>query len=205
MTNHVHLLVTPSDEHGVSRLMQAQGRKYVQYCNFTYHRTGTLWEGRYKSTLVDSDTYLLAVYRYIELNPVRAGMVSHASEYPWFSYQSNAVGKAIQLLTPHTLYLRLGETDAERQNAYRSFFQGIMPEQDITTIRNATNKGSVLGDERFKAQIESRTGRRAAQRRRGGDRKSVACRETKINDSDLIDLHKAPAHSGLKSSHTQNL
>tara|TARA_R110000822_G_scaffold77456_1_gene186038 strand:- start:3693 stop:4223 length:531 start_codon:yes stop_codon:yes gene_type:complete len=120
MTNHVHLLLTPSDEHGVSRLMQAQGRKYVQYFNFIYHRTGTLWEGRYKSTVVDSDTYLLAVYRYIELNPVRAGMVSHASEYPWSSYQSNAIGKPIQLLTPHTLYLRLGETDTERQSAYRS-------------------------------------------------------------------------------------
>lgn len=179
MTNHVHLLVTPSDEQGVSRLMQAQGRKYVQYFNFTHHRTGTLWEGRYKSTLVDADNYVLAVYRYIELNPVRAGMVSHASEYPWSSYQSNAAGKSIKLLTPHTLYLRLGDTSAERQDAYRSLFQGTMPEQDITAIRDATNKGWVLGDERFKAQIEAKTGRRATYRGRGGDRKSAAFRESK--------------------------
>jgi REP-associated tyrosine transposase len=96
MSNHVHLLVTPSDEKGVGRMMQAQGRKYVQYFNFTYGRTGTLWEGRYKSTLVDSDSYLLTVYRYIELNPVRANMVAHASEYPWPSYQGNAVGKSVQ-------------------------------------------------------------------------------------------------------------
>ncbi len=88
MTNHVHLLATPSGEQGISRLMQALGRRYVQYINFTYGRTGTLWEGRYKSTLVDSDSYLLTVYRYLELNPVRAGMVTHASEYPWSSYQA---------------------------------------------------------------------------------------------------------------------
>lgn len=117
MTNHVHLLATPGDEQGISRLMQAQGRKYVQYFNFTHGRTGTLWEGRYKSTLVDSDSYLLTFYRYIELNPVRAGMVSHSSKYPWSSYQLNASGKPIQLLTPHTLYLQLGKTVAERQSA----------------------------------------------------------------------------------------
>ena len=109
MTNHVHLLVTPENEHSVSRMMQAQGRKYVQYFNYTYGRSGTLWEGRYKSTVVDADNYLLTVYRYIELNPVRAEMVNHAADYPWPSYRGNAMGKPIQLLTPHVLYHQLGK------------------------------------------------------------------------------------------------
>lgn len=174
MTNHVHLLVTPGDEQGVSRMMQAQGRKYVQYFNFIYARTGTLWEGRYKSTLVDADNYLLTVYRYIELNPVRAGMVTHASEYPWSSYQGNALGKPIQLLAPHPMYVRLGKTDVERQSAYRALFRGRMPERDLMEIREATNKSWVLGSNRFKAQIEAKTGRRPTPLGRGGDRKSAA-------------------------------
>lgn len=179
MTNHVHLLVSPSSEQGVSRMMQAQGRKYVQYFNFTYGRTGTLWEGRYKSTLVDADNYLLTVYRYIELNPVRASMVAHASEYPWSSYQGNALGKPIQLLTPHALYRQLGKTELDRQNAYRELFRGHMPEHDLTAIRDATNKAWVLGDDRFKAQIEAKIGRRTAPLGRGGDRKSLAFRESR--------------------------
>jgi putative transposase len=177
MTNHVHLLVTPGDEKGVSRMMQAQGRKYVQYFNFTHRRTGTLWEGRYKSTLVDAESYLLTVYRYIELNPVRAGMVSHAAEYPWSSYQGNALSRPIQLLAPHPLYRRLGRTDEERRDAYRALFRGRMPERALAAIREATNKAWVLGDDRFKAQIEARTGRRSVPLGRGGDRKSAAFRE----------------------------
>lgn len=179
MTNHVHLLVTASHKQGVSRMMQAQGRRYVRYFNFTHQRTGTLWEGRYKSTLVDADNYLLTVYRYIELNPVRAGMVAHASEYPWSSYQSNAISKPIRLLTPHTLYLQLGQTEEERQGAYRSLFRGTMPERELRAIRDATNKGWVLGDDRFKAQIEAKTGRRTVPQGRGGDRRSVVYKEAK--------------------------
>ncbi|HEX5792946.1 MAG TPA: transposase [Rheinheimera sp.] len=176
MTNHVHLLLTPQSEQGVSRMMQAQGRKYVQYVNYTYRRTGTLWEGRYKSTVVDADNYLLTVYRYIELNPVRAKMVTHAEEYPWSSYQRNALGKPIQLLTPHALYSQLGKTDSERQTAYRGLFNGMMPERELTAIRDATNKAWALGDERFKAQIAANTGRRPEPLGRGGDRKSAAFR-----------------------------
>jgi putative transposase len=176
MTNHVHLLITPGSEQGINRMMQALGRKYVQYFNFTHNRTGTLWEGRYKSTLVDADNYLLTVYRYIELNPVRAGMVAHASEYPWSSYQGNALGKPIQLLTPHALYQRLGKTESDRQKAYRALFRGKMPERDLTAIREATNKAWVLGDDRFKAQIEAKTGRQPEPIGRGGDRKSTAYR-----------------------------
>jgi putative transposase len=177
MTNHVHLLLTASTEQGVSRMMQAQGRKYVQYFNYTYHRTGTLWEGRYKSTVVDADNYLLTVYRYIELNPVRAKMVTHSAEYPWSSYKGNALGKPIQLLTPHALYNQLGKTDNERQIAYRELFNGMMQEKELAAIRDATNKAWVLGDERFKAQIAARTGRRPEPTGRGGDRKSAAFRQ----------------------------
>ena len=177
MTNHVHLLLTPSDERGVSRMMQALGRKYVQYFNYAHNRTGTLWEGRYKSTVVDADNYLLKVYRYIELNPVRANMVEHAADYPWSSYQANAGGKAIQLLTPHPLYNGLGKTEKARQAAYQTLFNGTMPEQDINAIRHATNKAWVLGDERFKTQIAQKTGRRAEPLGRGGDRKSAKFRE----------------------------
>lgn len=177
MTNHVHLLVTPNDEQGVSRMMQALGRKYVRYFNFTHERTGTLWEGRYKSTLVDADRYLLTVYRYIELNPVRANMVSHASEYPWSSYQGNALGKVIQLVTPHPVYCQLGNNAIERQSAYRALFRGRIPDWELSEIREASNKAWVLGNDRFKAQIEATTGRRSSPLGRGGDRKSEAFRD----------------------------
>lgn len=179
MTNHVHLLATPNDEHSISRMMQALGRKYVQHFNFAHRRTGTLWEGRYRSTLVDTENYLLSVYRYIELNPVRAGMASHASEYPWSSYRSNAMGKPIKLLTPHTLYLRLGNSEEERQEAYRSLFTALIPERDVAAIREATNKGWVLGNDRFKAHIQARTGRRTTSMGRGGDRRSNKYRENR--------------------------
>ena len=106
-----------------------------------------MWEGRYKSTVVDADSWLLTVYGYIELNPVRADMVSHASGYPWSSYQANALGKDIALLTSHSNYRRLGKTAAERQSAYRALFRGRMPERDVTAIREATNKAWVLGSD----------------------------------------------------------
>lgn len=173
MTNHTHLLATPNDSQGIARMMQALGRKYVQYFNYTYDRTGTLWEGRYKSTLVDSEQYLLTLYRYIEMNPVRASMVQHASEYTWSSYRHNGAGKVIQLISPHPEYLRLGKTDIERQQQYRLLFREIMVERDINEIRAATNKAWVLGSDRFKAQIEEKTGRRSMPAGRGGDRKSA--------------------------------
>ena len=174
MTNHVHILATPVDETGISRMMQGVGRRYVGYVNHTYGRTGTLWEGRYKSTLVDHDNYLLAVSRYIELNPVRAGMVDHASEYPWSSYQGNALGKEIELLRKHDLYKKLGDTPEERQKAYRSLFKGHMSNKTLEEIRYSINKGWVLGDCRFKEQIEKVSGQRVEPQKRGGDRKSEA-------------------------------
>ena len=172
MTNHVHLLMTPETEQGVSQLMQSLGRYYVRYINQTYDRSGTLWEGRYKSTLVDSDKYFLTVSRYIELNPVRAGMVAHPAEYPWSSYQYNALGKPVELITPHFLYQGLAKTDKTRQKRYTALFDKIIPDYTLEEIRNSINRAWVLGDGQFKRQIEKQTGRRASPLARGGDRKS---------------------------------
>jgi len=172
MTNHVHLLMTPEEGNGVSKLIQSLGRYYVRYVNKTHGRTGTLWEGRYKSTLVDSENYFLTVSRYIELNPVRADMVGHPGEYPWSSYQKNAMGKLIKLITPHFCYQSLGKNDEERQTAYKALFQQMIPDDTLKEIREATNKAWVLGEERFIKQIEKQTARRGAPKPRGGDRKS---------------------------------
>lgn len=122
MTNHVHLLLTPTDETGITRTIQTLGRRYVRYINQTYRRTGTLWEGRYQASLIDSDRYLLTCYRYIELNPVRAAMVETSEAYPWSSHRTNALGQPDPLLTPHPEYRRLGRTQAERQQAYQALF-----------------------------------------------------------------------------------
>jgi len=124
MTNHVHLLVTPHDEIGIGKMIQMLGRYYVQYFNRRYKRTGTLWEGRYRATLIDSEQYLLTCLRYIELNPVRArGLADRPGDYPWSSYQHNALGKPDPLLTPHLQYQRLGATAGERRGAYRQLFR----------------------------------------------------------------------------------
>ena len=172
MTNHVHLLMTPETEQGVSQVMQALGRYYVRYINQTYGRTGTLWEGRYKSTLVDGDNYFLTVSRYIELNPVRAGMVAHPAEYPWSSYQYNALGKPIELITPHIIYQGLAKTEKTRQKRYSALFDKMIPDYTLEEIRDSINRAWVLGDERFKQQIEKQTGRRTSPLTRGGDRRS---------------------------------
>ncbi len=170
MTNHVHLLATPRTGTSLSRTLQSVGRRYVQYFNYTYDRTGTLWEGRYKATPIDSEQYLLTCMRYIELNPVRAGMVDHPGEYPWSSYPANAQGKEDTLITPHSLYRRLGRTDNERQAAYRQLFRAQLSKSDIEAIREATNKAWALGNDRFKAKIETLTGRRTAPLPRGRPR-----------------------------------
>lgn len=172
MTNHVHLLITPQEEDGISKVMQMLGRYYVQYYNYTYKRTGTLWEGRYKATLIDSEAYLLTCMRYIELNPVRANMVPHPSEYPWSSYRYNAIGQPNELVTPHIEYLRLDKNEQARQAAYRQLFKHRVPECSIEEIREATNKAWVLGNDRFKQRIQKQLERRVEPSAKGGDRKS---------------------------------
>lgn len=170
MTNHVHLLATPETPESLPKTLQSVGRRYVQYFNYTYERTGTLWEGRYKATLIDSERYLLTCMRYIELNPVRAAMVTHPIDYPWSSYCANATGDDNPMLTPHSLYRRLGRSAEARQAAYRQLFRAQIAKADLEAIREATNKAWVLGNDRFKKKVEALTGRRSAPRPKGRPR-----------------------------------
>ncbi len=155
MTNHVHLLMTPSTTEGISQVMQSVGRTYVSTINRLYQRTGTLWEGRHKACLIDSEAYFMACQRYIELNPVRANMVTHPSEYTWSSYQANAMGKNIACLTPHPLYQQLGSTPELRQRHYRELFNTALPPEQIHIIRSCTNHNYPLGNDKFRADIEA--------------------------------------------------
>jgi putative transposase len=170
MTNHVHLLVTPMSEHGVSHLMQDLGRKYVRYVNHTYRRSGTLWEGRYKSSLIDSEAYLLTCMRYIELNPLRANMVADPGEYRWSSYAANAQGQDNLLLTPHPVYKQLGVDPVSCQHAYHELFHNHMDHIAIHAIREALNQELVLGREDFKDRIEQMTKRQTRPGRSGRPR-----------------------------------
>lgn len=160
MTNHVHLLATPNQESAISNMMQALGRRYVRYFNREHQRTGTLWEGRYKSSLVESESYLLTCQRYIELNPVRAGMVGDPSEYHWSSYQAHALGRSVGMHSPHQEFINLGKTKASRQRAYRELFVSHIGDSLIHDIRSSVNQGMALGSERFKDELEALEGRR---------------------------------------------
>lgn len=155
MSNHVHLLATGAEQGALGRMMQSLGRNYVRYFNSRHQRTGTLWEGRFKSSLVDSERYLLTCYRYIELNPVRAGIVDHPERYRWSSFSCNARGQNNALITPHEAYLALGNTKTERTTAYRRLFKYPLPENDITRIRATINQGKVLGSDAFLRKVQS--------------------------------------------------
>lgn len=173
MTNHVHLLLTPSSPEAVARLMISLGRRFVQYINRSYQRTGTLWDGRYKSSLVEAESYLLLCQRYIELNPVRAGMAADPADYRWSSYRYNGLGQLDALLTPHPVYVRLGATDEERRFAYRALFRSELDSDAVADIRMAVNQGQPLGTSRFIAGIEKAIGQRREVRPRGRPRKPV--------------------------------
>ena len=170
MTNHVHLLLTPRKAAAVPGLIISLGRRYVHYINRTYKRTGTLWDSRYKSSLVQAETYLLACQRYIELNPVRAAMVDDPIHYRWTSYGANALGAANSRITPHVLYRQLGASDKERQAAYRALFRAELDRAAIDDIRLALTQNQPLGNARFYAKIEKMTGARSEARPRGRPR-----------------------------------
>lgn len=173
MTNHIHLLLTPHKENSISKMMQSVGRRYVQYFNVTYKRIGTLWEGRYKATLVDTNEYLFTCYQYIELNPVRACMVNHPGEYRWSSYHANALGKTDVLVTPHTEYIAIHKNEKKRQDIYQNYFNIKMEEKALEGIRLSTQKGWALGSNKFKENIEKLIDRRTRPFPRGGDHRSV--------------------------------
>jgi len=167
MTNHVHLLVTPESELALSKTMQTLGRRYVRYFNTTYHRTGTLFEGRFKSCIVQQSDYFFTCLRYIELNPVRAGMVRDPADYVWSSYRANGLGQSTKLWSPHGQYLALGTSNAERQKRYRALFDSCIDEDMLADIRQSVNRGLALGSERFRKQIEALGGRRQSLLKRG--------------------------------------
>ena len=167
MDNHVHLLMTPQRSDGPSLLMKHLGQRFVQYVNRKHLRSGPLWGGRFRSCVVDSDEYLMCCYRYIELNPVRAGMVRAPAEFEWSSYRTNAQGEPSLFLAPHRNYLSLGPSPLEQRSAYRRLFAENLSSQRVAQIRNATNSGSALGNEAFVAAVERAIGRPARNGRAG--------------------------------------
>ena len=172
MTNHVHLLVSADRGGAPGALMKALGQRYVQYFNRTYRRTGTLWEGRYRSCLTQAEDYLLACQRYIELNPVRAGMVEHPADYRWSSYRANAQGEENALVTPHEIYLGMGGSQVLRQTAYRELFRHELEPGLVDEIRRATRGNFALGSDRFAEQITAALGRRVTPGKSGRPRKA---------------------------------
>ncbi|SCX86773.1 transposase [Nitrosospira sp. Nsp13] len=180
MTNHVHLLISADGVEAPGLLMKALGQRYVQYVNRTYRRSGTLWEGRFRSCLIQDEIYLLACQRYIELNPVRAGMVAHPAEYRWSSYRANALGEVDALVKPHSLYEMLGLDAAARQAAYRALFRHELEPPLMDEIRRATNGNFILGNERFAVQVSSAIGKRVIPGKPGRPRKTLEPESDKL-------------------------
>ena len=172
MTNHFHLLLSPPSGEALSRLMQSIGRRYVRYFNATYKRTGTLWEGRYKSSVIDSEAYLLTCYRYIEENPVRAGMVKSPKDYLWSSYHHNALGKMDSIIREHEIYNQLSRIESDRRLAYRELFTSPLQKYELELVTQSIKKDEVLGEDSFHAKIEVETGVKTRRGKHGGDRKS---------------------------------
>jgi len=171
MTNHVHLLMTAAEDDGVSAVMKRVAQRYVQYANRTYDRTGSLFEGRFRSTLMEATPYLLACQRYIEQNPVRASVVAAPGDYPWSSYAANALGRADPLITPHALYRKLARSKAERYDAYRQLVEEALSTEMLQSLRESTNGGFVLGSAPFQRKIANIVGQRTWKESPGRPRK----------------------------------
>lgn len=170
MTNHVHLLVTPEFSDSISRMMQHIGRQYVRYFNNRYQRSGTLWEGRHKGSIVDAEGYLLACYRYIEMNPVVARIVNHPAGYKWSSYHHNALGKPDQLITAHSIYSSLSKDNRNVCRNYRQLFEVPLTESERDAVKTTLEANYPLGNERFRHQIEKAMGKPVGRLRPGGPR-----------------------------------
>lgn len=173
MTNHIHLLVNPSSEDGLSNMIQSIGSRYVQNINHKYRRTGTLWEGRFKSSVVNNDRYLLACSRYIELNPLRANIVQKLEDYPWSSYLFKTGRKFDALLDEDPIYAGLGTTREERQKNYKKWFLANIPEDEIDLIRKAIQKEGILGDKNFIQDVAKIVGRNDFLNHRGRPKKTL--------------------------------
>ena len=167
MPNHVHILATPAVEGGVSKMMQYLGRQYVQHVNRTYRRSGTLWERRFLASLIDTECCLLSLYRYIEANPVRSGIVAAPDQYRWSSARAHLTPNGATFLVDHDKYLRLGDTPQARARAYVHLAREPLHEEVLAEIRSAIRHGVPLGSERFSEQIERQIGRRVRLRKPG--------------------------------------
>ena len=181
MSNHVHLLISAATPNSPGDLMKMLGQRYVQYVNRTYRRSGTLWEGRFRSCLLQEEGYLLECYRYIELNPVRAAMVEHPAHYRWSSYRTNAQGEASPFIKPHALYTALDKTPEARQATYRELFRYQLDPGLVDQIRSATNGNYALGNERFLAEMAAALGRRVTRGQAGRPRA-----EAELESGDLF-------------------
>ena len=170
MTNHVHLLMTPAASGAIGKVMQSVGRRYVQWFNNAHGRTGTLWEGRYRATVIDTEQYLFACYRYIELNPVRAGLVHRAWDYQWSSHRANMSGGHDSLVTPHQRYVALGADEFTRRREYGALFGEAVDESTLQHIRDRTNRGWALGGDQFCETLAASATRPVRPRRRGRPR-----------------------------------
>jgi putative transposase len=167
MSNHFHLLATPETEEGIPAMMQSVGRRYVRYFNQQQGRTGTLWEGRYKSTLIQAERYLLACMVYIDLNPVRAGMVRDPADYPWSSHGHYVGRRSDRLLTPHPLYWELGNTPFAREAAYAELVRAGVSDQQQSALTDSALRGWALGEPDYVADLQRRTARRVSKTRVG--------------------------------------
>lgn len=185
MTNHVHLLATPRAANACALLMKNLGQRYVQYVNRSRERTGTLWEGRFRSCIAQSERYVLACYRYIELNPVRAGMVARPEDYVWSSHRANVAGAGTAWLVPHPEYLALGANEHARRAAYRALVDSSLGADLLAEIRSTTNSGGALGNAAFRSLATRAVGRRLAPGRAGRPpkRKSVTGRNPTLAES----------------------
>lgn len=172
MTNHLHLLITPESKEQLAVFMQAMANRYVRYFNVLHKRTGTLWEGRFKSCLVDSDSYLFSLHKYIEMNPVMANMVANAADYPWSSYAHNALGEMDSLITEHCLYAQLSDIPELRQARYREILDQLNIDQQRSRIIKATLAGEAYGSDAFHQKIGTLINRVTKLASHGGDRKS---------------------------------
>ena len=160
MDNHMHLLVTPQKDGGLPAMMQGVGRSYVRTFNALHGRTGTLWEGRYRSAVIQSERYLLACMVYIDLNPVRAGMVAQAVDHAWSSHAHYLGQRVDSLITPHPLFWELGNTPFDREAAYAELVQAGLGVNQQGALTDAALKGWALGEGEFLAELQAKTDRR---------------------------------------------
>jgi putative transposase len=167
MSNHLHLLATPETVEGIPEMMQSVGRRYVRYFNRRQGRTGTLWEGRYRSTLIQAERYLLACMVYLDLNPVRAGIAELPAEYPWSSHLHSIGRRHDRLITPHPIYWELGNTPFAREAAYAQLVQSGLARCDVQALTDSALRGWALGEPDYVADLQKRTSRRVVKSRAG--------------------------------------